>query len=85
MLDLSLEGDNLIIQLIKLLDNWDDYEESSAMPIPANNKTNPIKIFVIKIHSTNVLDQNYYICSIQFDIEEFKTYARAIQGSNVPQ
>lgn len=55
------------------------------MPTSANNETDTIKIFVTKIHSANAPDQDHYICSIQFDVEEPETYARAMQGPNAPQ
>lgn len=84
-LDLSLKVDNLIIQLTDILDNWDSCKGLSAMPTPANNKTNPIKILVTKIHSANTSDQDYYVCSTQFDVEEPETYARAMQDLNASQ
>lgn len=55
------------------------------MPIPANNETNLIKIFVTKIYSTNGLNQNHYICFIEFDIKEPATCAKAMQGLNISQ
>ena len=55
------------------------------MPTPANNETDPIKILVTKIHSANAPDQDHYVCSTQFDVEEPETYARTMQGPNAPQ
>ena len=85
MLDPSLEVDNLIIQMTELLDSWDSCEGLSAMPTPPNDETDPIRIFVTKIHSANAPDQDHYVCSTQFDIEKPETYARAMQGPNAPQ
>lgn len=78
MLDSSLEIDNFIIQLIELLNNWNNYKELNAMLISANNETKSIKIFITNIHSANAPDQDYYICFTQFDIKESEIYARAI-------
>lgn len=78
MLDPSLKVNILIIQLIELLDNWDSCEGLSAMLRSAVNEIDPIKIFVTKIHFPNAPDQNHYICSTQFNVEEFETYARVM-------
>ena len=83
-LDPSLEVDNLIIQLTELLDNWDSCEGPSAILTLAKNETDPIKIFVIKIHFANAPDQDHYVCSTQFDVEKPETYARAMQDPNAP-
>ena len=44
-----------------------------------------IKILAIKIDSINSFNQNYFIYTIQFDIEESKTDAKAMKGSNAFQ
>lgn len=55
------------------------------MPTPTNNEIDSIKIFVIKIYSANAPNKDHYVCSTQFDVEEFETYARAMEGPNAPQ
>lgn len=55
------------------------------MPLAKSNEANPIKIFAIKIYSTNSLDQDDFICATQFGIKEPKTYVRAMQDLNTPK
>ena len=83
-IDPSPEVGKLIIQLTELLDNWESCE-GPATPTPTNNETDPIKVLVTKIHSANAQDQDHYVCSTQFDVEEPETYARAMQCPNAPQ
>ncbi len=83
-IDPSPEVGKLIIQLTELLDNWDSCE-GPATPTPTIDETDPIKIFVTKIHSANAQDQDHYICSTQLDVEEPETYARTMQCPNAPQ
>lgn len=84
MIDPNPEVDELIIQLTELLDSWDSCEGPSATPTPTNDDIDPIKILVTKIHSANAQDQEHYICSTQFDVEEPQSYARAMQCPNAP-
>ena len=84
MLDPCLEVDNYIIKLTALSNNWDSCKGPNTMFTPTNEETNSLKILVTKIHSANAPDQDHYVCSTQFDVEELETYARAKQGPNAP-
>lgn len=42
-------------------------------------------ILATKINSVNARDYDQFVCATQFDTEEPKTYARAIQGPNATQ
>lgn len=91
----STEVDNLIVQLTKLLENWESYGEPNEMATQVgdsidklsagHDEADPINILATKIHSANAPDQDHYLCSTQFDVEEHETYARAMQGPNAAQ
>ncbi len=44
----------------------------------------PIKILATKIHSTNSADKDHFVFATQFEVEEPKIYARAMQYPNTP-
>lgn len=49
-------------------------------PSLPDNKKDSIKILATKINLVNAVDYNQFSNSIQFDVEELETYARAMQG-----
>lgn len=42
----------------------------------------PLKIFPTKINLINTTNQDQFVCSSEFDVENLETYSRAIQGPN---
>lgn len=72
----SREVNELIVQLKELFKIWNEYDIREAKALPSDE--DPIKILATKIHSTNSPDQDHFICATQFDVEELKTYVRAM-------
>ena len=45
----------------------------------------PLKILATRINLANAADQDQFVSSTQFDVEEPETYARAMQGPNAAE
>ena len=87
-LEQNSEIENLIIQLTNLLGAWNEDDENiEVMTTQTGQETepgheDPLKILATRINSPNVADQDQFVCSTQFDVEEPETYVRAMQGRN---
>lgn len=81
------EIENLIVQLTSLLEAWDEDDEDISVNLTQTEEQepghgDPLKILAIRINLANATDQDQFVCSAQFDVEERETYARAMQGPN---
>lgn len=61
-----------------------------VMTTQAGEDTEPghedfLKILATRINLANAADQDQFVCSTQFDVEESETYARAMQGPNAAE
>lgn len=95
----NAEVEKLIVQLTKILENWDEginvlaaqheEEEDSQLHLQNNLADNdaedPVVLLASKVYTVNAGDLDQFVCSTQFDVEEPETYARAMQGPNAAQ
>lgn len=89
----------LIVQLTKILKNWDERtnmlavqhkkEEDLHLHLQNNLANHDAKDLIVllasKIYTVNAEDFNQFVCSIQFNVKEPKTYVKAMQGLNAAQ
>lgn len=92
----SSEIEDLIVQLITLLENWDkdggtnvNVTQARHNPTPDEepllHEGGPTVVLATKINSANAIDHDQLACSTQFDVEEPETYNRAMQGPNAAE
>lgn len=65
---------NFIAQLTQLLELDRNLNESDVI----TNIEDPINILATRIHVVNAINQSYFKCLSQFDIEKSKTYTKVI-------
>ena len=87
-LEQSSEIENLIVQLTNLLGSWDVNDEGIEVRLTQTEEDtkpgykDPLRILATRINLANAVDQDQFVCSTQFDVEEPETYSRAMQGPN---
>lgn len=89
----SSEIEKLVAHLTTLLENLDKGPNLVAITQPREDLStpeedeaeDPMRILVTKINSENAVDQDQFANSTQFDVEEPKTYCRAMQGPHAAE
>lgn len=95
----NVEVVKLIVQLTKILKNWDKKtnvlavqhkkEEDSQLHLQNNLADNDAEDLVVllasKVYTVNAEDLDQFVYSTQFDVKKPETYARAMQGLNAAQ
>lgn len=85
------EVEILIVQLTKILGNWDEGANVLATQVEKEqihedplllHAGDPSVLLAKKVHSANAGYFDQFVCSTQFDVEEPETYAKAMQGPN---
>lgn len=95
-----MKVESLIVQLTKILGNWDKganilvtqteekyplNQQNVSLKDPLLHAKDPAVLLGKKLYSANVDNLLYFVCSIQFNIEEPKTYKKIMQGFNAVQ
>ena len=90
----------LIVHLTKILEDWDEEtnvlaihhekEENSQLhlqqDLAKDDAEDPAVLLAsTRVYTANAGDLDQFVCSIQFNIKEPETYARAMQGPNAAQ